>query len=42
MLFHWSTKNTFSSAAHATLNELNTFGMTNTIYRDLLCRANGG
>ncbi len=22
--------------------ELNTFGMTNTIYSDLLCRANGG
>ncbi len=22
--------------------ELNTFSMTNTIYRDLVCRANGG
>ncbi len=22
--------------------ELNTFNMTNTIYRDLVCRANGG
>ncbi len=23
-------------------NELNTFGMTKPIYRDLVCRANGG
>ncbi len=27
-----------TSATHA--NELNTFGMTNIIYRDFLCRAN--
>ncbi len=27
------------SAAHA---ELNMFSMSNTIYRDLVCRANGG
>ncbi len=33
-----------TSAAHAVLcfTELNTAGMTNTIYRDLLCRTRGG
>ncbi len=35
---HWTWK-LLSLMVHST--ELNTFGMTNTIYRDLLCRANG-
>ncbi len=48
MLFHLSLKKILSSNYQwtwkllETSTELNTFGMTNTIYRDLLCRANGG
>ncbi len=51
MLFHWRPKNAFSSLLQWTWKhlplmlrstELNTFGMTNTIYRDPVCRANGG
>ncbi len=30
------------STTHLRSTELNTFGMINTIYRDLLCRATGG
>ncbi len=54
MLFHWRPKNAFSSLLRIVSGlgkrlplmlrstELNTFSMTKTIYRDLVCRANGG
>ncbi len=51
MLFHWRPKNasvrlTSGLGKHLPLilrsTELNTFSKTNTIYRDLVCRANGG
>ncbi len=48
MFFHWRPKKAFHQWIWIHLpfmlrsTELNTLGMTNTAYRDLLCRATGG